>query len=353
MSALTGTRALIRLILRRDWLKLLIWVGLTGLVPIGVAASFKTLYPTAAAIQAYAHESMSTPSAVGMLGLVFSQTLGGLVAWRSGLNSAILIAPVSLLFIIRHTRTEEEAGRRELLGGAVVGRYASLSAALIVVMGACLAIAGLIAAGLVGLGLPAAGSIVLGLSAASSGWIFAAAAAVAAQLTESPGPARGITLAAFGLAYLLRGVGDAGSLVGGPAWVSWLSPLGWVRLTRAFAGEQWGVFALIAGLVAVLIGAAYALSARRDLGAGLFPARSGRAAASPQLRTPLALAWRLNRAGLIAWAAGAIVFGILLGSLGPTFNSFVDAPQLQGWVIRMGARNAGEAFLFVIIYVLG
>ena len=49
---------------------------------------------------------------------------------------------------------DEESGRRELLGAAVVGRQAPLTAALAVVLGANLVIAGLIAAGLVAVGLP-------------------------------------------------------------------------------------------------------------------------------------------------------------------------------------------------------
>jgi ABC-2 type transport system permease protein len=185
-SSLAGTGQLVRLILRRDRITLLLWVGLVALAPVAIAASFPALYPTDAAIQAYANESMNTPSAVGMLGVIFSPTLGGLVAWRTGLQSVILIAPVAMLYIVRHTRTEEAAGRRELLGATVVGRFAPLTAALIVVLAANLVIAGLIAAGLAGLGLPASGSIALGLSAASAGWVFAAIAAVAAQVAESP-----------------------------------------------------------------------------------------------------------------------------------------------------------------------
>lgn len=353
MSEFTGTGALIRLILRRDWVKLLIWMGLVGLIPIGVASSFAELYPTAAALNAYADEVMRTPATVGMLGLVFSRSLGGLVAWRSGLNGAILIAPIALLFVIRYTRTEEEAGRRELLGATVMGRYAPLTAALAVVFAATLVIAVIISTGLIGLGLPAAGSLMLGLSAALVGWVFAAIAAVTAQLTESPGAARGIALSAFGLAYLLRAVGDAAGAHSPQFWLSWLSPLGWVRLTRAFAGEQWWVLGLSLGLVVMLCTMAYTLLARRDLGAGLLPTPLGAANASARFNSPLALAWRLQRGSLIAWTAGAFVFGILLGSTGYTFSTFVDVPQLQGWVLRMGAKNAGDAFLFILMYVLG
>jgi ABC-2 type transport system permease protein len=88
MNALTGTRALIRLILRRDRILLPLWIILVGLVPISMASSLAALYPTAEELRAYAHESMSTPAAVGMLGRVYEASLGGLVAWRSGLNSA-------------------------------------------------------------------------------------------------------------------------------------------------------------------------------------------------------------------------------------------------------------------------
>jgi ABC-2 type transport system permease protein len=353
IPGLTGTGALIRLILRRDWVKFLIWVVLVGLVPVGMAASYTELYPTPGALQAFADLIMGNPAEVGVLGFVYSATVGGLTAWRAGLNGAFLIVPVSILFVIRHTRSEEEAGRRELLGATVVGRLAPLTAALVVVFGANLVIAAIISGGLIGQGLPTVGALTMGLSAASVGWVFAALAGLAAQLTESPGPARGITLAVFGLSWLMRATGDLGGAPGAEGWLSWLSPLGWVRLTRAFGGEQLWVFALPIALVVGLAAAAYRLSARRDLAAGLLPARLGAATAAPSLRSPLALAWRLHRGSLIAWAAGAAVFGFLLGVVGVNMSEFVDTPQFQEWANRMGVRNAGDAFLFLIMYTLG
>ncbi len=349
MNELTGTGALIRLILRRDRIWLPIWIVVVALAPIGIAASFAALYPTAEALAAYAAGATNTPATVAILGPLFSPTLGGLVAWRTGLQSAILIAPVSMLFVIRHTRTEEEKGRREVLGATVVGRQAPLTAALSVVFGANLVSAALIATGLIGLGLPTAGSVALGLSAAATGCVFAAVAGLAAQLTESPGPARGIVLLVFGLLYVMRAAGDLARL----SWLSWLSPVGWLRLTRAFAGEQWWVFALLVGLVVALLAAAFALCAQRDLGAGLLPQRLGPATASPRLRSPLALAWRLQRGTLLAWTASFAALGVGLGAVTPSISKFVDVPQLQGWVIRTGARDAGDAFLFMLMYVLG
>lgn len=353
MNTLAGTGTLIRLILRRDRIVLPIWIILVALVPTAIAASFATLYTTPEALQTFAEASMRTPATIALLGFVYNPAIGGLVAWRTGLQSTFLIVPVSLLLVIRHTRTEEETGRSELLGSAVVGRYAPLTAALTVVLGANLLIAVLMAGGLISQGLPAAGSIVLGLSAASGGWVFAAVAAVAAQLTTSPRPARGIALAVFGLGYLLRIAGDSGGEDGALSWLSWLSPLGWIRLTRAFAAERWWVLLLPLILVAALSMLAYALAARRDLGAGVFPPRLGPASAAAHLRSPLALAWRLHRGSLFAWVCAAIIFGMIVGSLSQSISGFVDTPQFSDWLTSMGAHNAGDAFLFLILYILG
>lgn len=352
MNALAGTSTLIRLILRRDRIVLPLWIILVALVPVSMAASYAELYPTAEALQAFADASMSTTATVGMLGYIYAPTIGGLTAWRAGLNGMFLIVSISILFLIRHTRTEEEAGRRELLGSTVVGRHAPLAAALIVVGGSNLLIGAIIAGGLIAQGLPAAGAITLGLSATCGACAFTALAAVAAQLTHSPGPARAIALVIFALSWVVRAVGDLGQ-PDGLGWLAWLSPLGWVRLTRAFAGEQWGVFGLFLSLTAVLVVAAFWLSARRDVGAGLLPARPGPASASPALRNPLALAWRLNSGSLIGWSGGVAFFGFLLGTLGFGMSRFVDAPQMRAWAAQMGMADAGDAFLYMVMYVLG
>ena len=74
---------------------------------------------------------------------------------------------------------------------------------------------------------------------------------------------------------------------------------------------------LVLPLAAAVVVAAVAafLAARRDLGAGLVPPRPGPAEAARSLRSPLALAWRLQRASLVGWAAGVLVYGAALGSI--------------------------------------
>ena len=99
------------------------------------------------------------------------------------------------------------------------------------------------------------------------------------------------------LAYLLRAVGDAGA---GASWLTWVSPLGWVEQMRPYAGPAVVAAAVGAAVTVALAAAAAVLAGRRDLGAGLLPAGPGGPAAG-WLRSPLALAWRLQRT---AWPAG-------------------------------------------------
>jgi ABC-2 type transport system permease protein len=227
-----------------------------------------------------------------------------------------------------------------------VGRRAPLSASLVVTLGADLVIAALVAGGLVAFGLPVVGSVALGLSFAAIGWTFAALAGVAAQLAESAGAARGIAGASFILFYLLRAVGD-GNEPSGQSWLSWMSPIGWMRLVQPFASERWGVFALFIGVNIVLIAMTYALSSQRDVGAGILRPRLGPARASPRLRSPLALVWRLHRRTLLVWAAMFAVYGVLIGYLAKTSADLLAAnPQLANLFALFGGASAYTDTLF-------
>lgn len=155
-NAYTSTGALIRLSLRRDWLLLLIFVMLPALLAVIEAAASNSLYPTAALRQVF-FETASSPAAIALRGPAYASTLGGLTAWTWGWIAALLVGIGSIFFVIRHTRTEEEAGRFELLDSSVVGRQAALSASLIVTLGANVVMAALVAGGLIGPGFPSSG----------------------------------------------------------------------------------------------------------------------------------------------------------------------------------------------------
>ncbi|MGW5668670.1 ABC transporter permease, partial [Micromonospora sp. NPDC003776] len=215
------------------------------------------------------------------------------------------------------------------------------------------------AAGLMSAGLSGAGSLAYGLGVTMVGWVFAAVAAVTTQLVEAARTANGIALAVFGAAFLLRGIADSASVANdGTASVrqlAWLSPTGWFYQLRAYAGERWWVLGLAVVTGAALTSVAVALSRRRDIGEGLLSARLGPPDARPGLATPLALAWRLQRGGLITWAAGVAVGGALLGSLAHDITDMVGDNATAGKAIRQlgGADVLVDSYLVWVLRILG
>lgn len=352
---MTGTWKLVRLILRRDRVLMPIWVLFIGLVPISYIATIDGLFPTAAGKATYAATSANNAGFVALYGQLFGSSLGELVAWRAGFIP-VMIGLVVILTVIRHTRTEEEAGRRELIGATVVGRHAGLAAAMVTACAASLVLGLVLAAGMTGQGLPAAGSYAFGLQMAASGWVFAGIAAIAAQLTTGAGAARGIAITVLGTTFLLRAVGDISGMTNGPlTWLTDLSPIGWVQAIRPYGDDRFWLVLVVLLATAALTAVAVVLSGRRDIGAGLVPPRPGPAVGA--LGSPLALAWRLHRGLLAAWVGGFVVLSVVLGYLAEGVGDLVgDNKQLAEVFARLGGASglidsylAGMAGLFGLI----
>ncbi|GDY33062.1 ABC transporter permease [Gandjariella thermophila] len=348
MSALVGTGSLVRLALRRDRVLLPAWLAVFVLMAAGSAGATVGIYPTAASRAQAAASINDTPSLVALYGLVYDPTsLGAVALIKMIAFGAALVAVLSVVVVVRHTRAEEEAGRLELVGATVVGRHAPLAAALLVAVAANVVLGLVTAASLVAAGLPAPSSAAFGLAWAGVGIAFAAVAAVAAQVTESGRAAIGTACAVLGAAYVLRAIGDTSAASGsGPGWLSWLSPVGWGQQVRPYAGDRWWVLLLPAGFAAVLTAAAYALVLRRDHGGGLLPDRPGRPTTAPSLRGPLALAWRLQRGSLLGWTAGFVLLGVVFGNVASGVGRLVTSPQAREMISRLGGEHAlTDAFM--------
>ncbi len=352
---MTGTWSLMRLALRLDRVHLPMWLLVLVGLPLATVPSFAELYPTVPQRLELATAMSANPTLLALYGRFYDATsLGSLVAWRMGGFIPVLVGLMSLLLIVRHTRAEEQAGRLELVQSGVVGRRAPLNAALLVAFAVNLALGLLIALGLIAQGEAASGAFALGFGFAGAGLVFAAFAAVTAQVTENARTATGIAVGVLGAAYLLRAIGDgASSAPDGVSWLSWLSPLGWTQLIRPFADERWWVFGLIAGVSAVLIATAYALVARRDYSAGLVQPRLGPAAST--MGSPLALAWRLQRGTLPAWTVGFAVIGFAIGSAAQGVGDVVRDNQRLAEIFEQigGAPGVIDAFLAAAMGILG
>jgi ABC-2 type transport system permease protein len=354
MNAFAGTGALVRLALRRDRIMVPVWLAVFVMMAASSAAGTAGLYPKLASRVAAADIINHTQSLVALYGRIYDPTsIGALAMLKLGGTGAIIVAVFAIVVMVRHTRAEEETGRLELVGATVVGRQAPLTAALLVTIGVNLVLAVLTALGLTAAGLPADGSVAFGLAWAGVGIAFAAITAVAAQLTSTARAATGLAIAVLGFVYLLRAIGDTADRTG-PRWLTWLSPIGWGQQFRPYAGNRWWVLLITAGFAVAASAVAYALVARRDMGAGLLPVRSGPATAAASLRSPFAMAWRLQRGTLLGWVAGFAVLGLVLGDIASSVGGFLGSSQMREMIIRLGGQKGlTDAYLAAVLGITG
>ncbi|GAA1108260.1 exporter of polyketide antibiotics [Kribbella jejuensis] len=334
MKSLAGTGGLIRLILRRDRIVLPLWIVLLTAISVSYVKQYGDLFPTPDSRVKYA----SNAGFITLYGELSGSSLGEFVTWRLGFVP-VMVGLISLLTVIRHTRVEEESGRRELLGATVVGRHAQLAAALVVTLGANLVLAVLLALGMHSQNLPLAGSVAIGIVYAGTGWLFAGVGAVAAQLTAGAGTARGIAIGVLGAAYVLRAAGDTSAHTNGPlAWLSYISPIGWAQQIHPYAQNRWWLGGVLLMATIALIAAAVGLAVRRDVGAGLLPDRLG--PADGTVGSAFGLAWRLHRGLLVAWTAGFALLGLLFGGVAKGVGDMMrDDRAIQEMFQRMGGAS--------------
>ncbi len=351
-SHFSGTLGLLRLYLRRDRIVLPLWVLLLS-VPLSTVyiGSIEAVYPSQADRATFAATIMASPAQRALYGNVYGDSLGATGIWKAGMFG-VLIAVAVILTVIRHTRADEETGRSELIDSTAVGRYASLTAALLLACGASLLTGVIGFAGLLTVDVPAAGSLAFGSALACSGLVFTGVAAVTAQLSPSARFARGAAFGVLAAAFTLRAVGDASSEA---STLSWLSPLGWALQVRPYAGDRFWVLLLPVATTVLLIGVAYQLLARRDVGAGLIAERPGPPRAGASLHGPTGLAWRLSRGALVLWTVGLVAYGLLIGSVVEGIGDEIgNSATVRDIVARLGGTDAMEqAFVAVAFSMVG
>jgi ABC-2 type transport system permease protein len=338
-SNYAGTLALLRLALRRDRVMLSLWVVLLALLAGVSAGATLDLYPTVASRVQAADVINGTTSLVALYGRIYDPTSLGAVATIKLVGfGAVLVSIMSIMVVIRHTRADEEAGRTELLGATMVGRYAGLSSALLTALTANLVLFVLTTATLLISGLPMDGSLAFTLVWFSCGMVFAAVAALFAQVTASARAATGLSSAALGLAYVIRAIADT-SPSDGPRWLTWISPIGWGQQLRPFAGNHFWTLGLSTGFCAVAVLGACMVQDRRDLGAGLTADRPGPSHAADRFKSSAALAWRLERTSFAGWLAAFVVLGAVCGSIASNIGSLLNNDQTRKMIARMAGHD--------------
>ena len=351
-QSLTGTARLTRFVLRRDRVRILLWfTAIVGLIVV-TAASITGLYDTPEQLESYARTVRGNSALIVQAGPGYGldePTTGAVMMNEVSVWTIIAVGLMSVFMVVRHTRTEEESDRAELVRAAPVGRDASLASAMIGTAIADAVVATGAALALIAYGLPTTGSVAFGLAVFGAGLVFAGVAAVTSQVASGSRAALGLGGVAIGVAFVLRAIGDVGNGV-----LSWFSPIGWAQSIRAFADERWWVLLLPALATAALVAVVVVLQGRRDFGAGLMAQRPGAAAAGPRLSSALGLAVRLQRASVVSWAIGIGLIAFFYGIVADQAESILeDNPEMEDFFVELGRGSIVDAFLSTAALMIG
>ncbi len=322
-SPLTGVGSLIRLALRRDRVRLSVWIAALTLMMVYAPNAIKLAYPEEAQRAARVN-LLKTPAGMILGGPMFGVNetdLGVMMANELMLTLIIAASILSILTVIRHTRAEEESGAAELVLSSVVGRHARTAAALIVVGGvnAVLAVTMTAAMAVTGFAVVDTAAMCLGVTGVSM--MFGAVAAVTAQLWRQPRAATGAAMGALALAALVRGAGDVINNSGSA--LSWFSPIAWAQQMRAFVDLRWWPFALLVVLAVGLMALAAVLESSRQYDDGVIPSSGEHPNARP-IKSVFGLHMTLQRGQTIGWAVGLFLSGLTFGSM---TKSLLDAAK--------------------------
>nr|CRL78770.1 putative polyketide antibiotics exporter [Mycolicibacterium malmesburyense] len=330
-TAWTGTVDLLLLALRRDKVRLTVWIAVLTSLMAYAPAAVELAYPEE--LQRLTRvELLKTPAGMMMGGPMFGRNetdLGAMMANEMMLTLIVAISILAILTVIRHTRAEEESGSAELVLSSVVGRYARTAAALILVgaVNAVLVVTMTLAMVVNGLDLVDGAAMSLGVS--GTAMVFGAVAAVTAQLWRQARTASGAAMAALAVAAVVRGVGDVINNSGSA--LSWFSPIAWAQQMRAFVDLRWWPLALLVALTGGLIALAAALEGRRQYDDGTLPSSGERPDARP-IKGVLGLHLTLQRGQTIGWTIGLFLGGLAFGSM---TKSLLDAAETNEVIQRV------------------
>ena len=322
-SPFAGVPSLLRLALRRDRVRLSVWIAVLTLMMVYAPNTVKLAYPEEAQRLARVN-LLKTPAGMMLGGPMFGGNetdLGAMMANELMLTLIVAASILAITTVIRHTRAEEESGIAELVLSSVVGRYARTYAALILVGGvnAVLAVTMTLAMASTGFRIIDTAAMCLGITGVAM--VFGAVAAVTAQLWRQARTATGAAMAALAGAALVRGIGDVINNSGSA--LSWFSPIAWAQQMRPFVDLRWWPFALVVALTVALMVLAAWLESRRQYDDGNIPSTGERPNARP-ITDVFGLHLTLQRGQTIAWTVGLFLAGLAFGSM---TKSLLDAAK--------------------------
>lgn len=345
-----GTWPLVRLALRRDRVRLPVWLLAITAVTGASANAVVGFYDTPQKRAGYA--ATVEDSAVSRLfgGIPRDpETIGGIISIEVTAVAAVAAAFMVIFLVVRHTRGEEESGRAELLRATVVGRHAALAATVLVAVGASVVLGVMLGAILLTAGVSVGATVLFGAGMVGTGLVFTGVGAVAAQVAGRARRALGLASTVVLVAFLLRGYGAVDE-----TWWTWVSPFGWQDELRPFGDEaRWWPLGISVATAAGVGAVAAWLAAHRDFGAGLVTERPGPARASASLGTVVGLAWRQQRGLWLGWVAGLVVLGATFGGMSSEVRTMIASNPEIAQVVLGAIDDVVLGYLAYIVNFLG
>ena len=342
-----GTLNLLRFYLRRDRFVLPVWI----LLPLFLIAGQISFIESMADWQKFMAELSANPLTNAILGPIVPLSKEGVVLWRGLLQSSIVVMIGSSFTAIRHTRTDEEFGRYELIYGNGKGRYASITAAIGLGFAGSLISGLLVSFILINSGSSFAGSLLAGLTLCAVGLLFTGIGVLISQILQDSGSARGVIFALYFLSMVPMIINNIG---GGNTLLVWLVPESWFRITSPFGESNFSPLLVFIVLSIIPIVFAYYLLDNRDLGSGIFKERLG-PEDSLKLNSPLALAFRQHKKTIVIWCMGMVFIGGSIGFITPSISESMSEMlvNMSTWAETMSKLDNREGFISVAIYTLG
>ncbi|MFT8476937.1 MAG: ABC transporter permease [Liquorilactobacillus sp.] len=353
MTQYTQTFTLLKANLKRDWLKMTIWLIVMVGMFVAVAAKFKSIYGTTKQISAIA-QTLKSQAMVSLFGPLTTNHL----------NTAIIFAVEMMVFwgifvvifnfslSVGITRGQEESGLTEMvLGGHPVGRLAPLAAACLelVIANSVFVIA--TGAGMMAANMPESdenGNWLFAITLGAVGLSFGLISLIFAQLVADSHNVTIYNYAFFGITYLVQMMTD----VSNPDY-TWLSPFGWIEKADIYTKNNWLPVILLLGLGIIGFAVAVLLNGNRDIDSGIIQVRGGKRTSRFLRGSGTLLFWNQKTSSLF-WIIGMAVLGASYGSV---FNSISkianDSPVVRQVLGQNVMRHLEQNQILSFVSILG
>ncbi|QPS71567.1 ABC transporter permease [Lactococcus garvieae] len=343
---LNKTIQLLGALLKRDWLKLSLWIIAVLAFAASGVGKFELMMQTDSQRETM-FNVFRGPAMTALFGpMTVNQgpdfTAAAAYGTTMPLITAITFAIVSVIYVINRTRKEEEDGITEVFRSFQVGKLASTTAVVIELFFLHVLLSLILAASIQLQNVTGMADFSVNLLFASSiatqGFLWGMIALVFAQIFSESGSAKGATFGILGMLYLIRMWTDTQNVN-----LGYWNPLSWSYLTAPYIDNHWLPILLAVVLSFFLLIIAYILEIRRDVNAGYIPEAKGKERAPKSLLSFTGLTLRQQRTASMGWLFGLFVLGITYGSMINQIGGFVESSPTISKLFNIDPNLANEA----------